>query len=195
MKLDDKLHHMLRDLRRALSEAISESSEVSRTLRKIREEGYSLYLLVDCKREANEPEQLPAPSPRTAGGEPLPQVLPQVGHRRELTHAAHVQRLEDLLGAVRPVAQLAQRLAQSLRRHAQQVRAWVAERRRRGHANPCRVILAHGHQNSARPAEDFAPRGEAADLRQGQEIRCLSAARLRRRGGGAGAGSGRCRSI
>jgi hypothetical protein len=54
---------MLRDLRRALSEAISESSEVSRTLRKIREEGYSLYLLVDCKREANEPEALPPSSP------------------------------------------------------------------------------------------------------------------------------------
>jgi hypothetical protein len=76
LKLDDKLHHMLRDLRRALSEAISESSEVSRTLRKIREEGYSLYLLVDCKREANEVEQLaPAPtSPRTAAGEPLFQI-------------------------------------------------------------------------------------------------------------------------
>jgi hypothetical protein len=42
---------MLRDLRRALSEAISESSDVSRTLRRIREEGYSLYLLVDCKRD------------------------------------------------------------------------------------------------------------------------------------------------
>jgi len=66
---------MLRDLRRALSEAISESSEVSRTLRKIREEGYSLYLLVDCKREANEPEQLPAASPpRTPAGEPMFQI-------------------------------------------------------------------------------------------------------------------------
>ena len=53
LNLDDKLHQMLRDLRRALSEAISDSTEVSRTLRKIREEGYSLYLLVDCKREAN----------------------------------------------------------------------------------------------------------------------------------------------
>jgi hypothetical protein len=67
-RLNDKLHHMLRDLRRALSEAISESSEVSRTLRKIREEGYSLYLLVDCKREG-------------ADGEPLaltPQGTPEV---------------------------------------------------------------------------------------------------------------------
>lgn len=42
---------MLRDLRRALSDAISDSTEVSRTLRRIREEGYSLYLLVDCKRD------------------------------------------------------------------------------------------------------------------------------------------------
>jgi hypothetical protein len=74
LELDDKLHHMLRDLRRALSEAISESSEVSRTLRKIREEGYSLYLLVDCKREANEAEQLPAATPKSPTGEPLFQI-------------------------------------------------------------------------------------------------------------------------
>jgi hypothetical protein len=57
-ELDDRLHQMLKDLRRALSDAISESSEVSRTLRKIREEGYSLYLLVDCKREASDAEPL-----------------------------------------------------------------------------------------------------------------------------------------
>jgi hypothetical protein len=63
---------MLRDLRRALSEAISESSEVSRTLRKIREEGYSLYLLVDCKREGADGEPLaltpqdPAETPAAA---------------------------------------------------------------------------------------------------------------------------------
>lgn len=59
---------MLRDLRRALSEAISESSEVSRTLRKIREEGYSLYLLVDCKREPSEAEALALPASRQALG-------------------------------------------------------------------------------------------------------------------------------
>lgn len=52
---------MLRDLRRALSEAISDSSEVSRTLRRIREEGYSLYLLVDCKREAFGEDDDPLP--------------------------------------------------------------------------------------------------------------------------------------
>lgn len=68
---------MLRELRRALSDAISESSEVNRTLRKIREEGYSLYLLVDCKRDANdqEPLALTAP-PRLPSGarEPVFQI-------------------------------------------------------------------------------------------------------------------------
>lgn len=63
-KLDDKLHQMLRELRRALSEAISDSPEVNRTLRKIREEGYALYLLVDCKREADEAEALALTAPR-----------------------------------------------------------------------------------------------------------------------------------
>jgi hypothetical protein len=54
---------MLRELRRALSDAISDSSEVSRTLRRIREEGYSLYLLVDCKREAfDDDDPLPVAS-------------------------------------------------------------------------------------------------------------------------------------
>lgn len=67
---------MLRDLRRALSEAISESSDVSRTLRRIREEGYALYLLVDCKRESLDEEGFPiAPSRRLArANEPVFQI-------------------------------------------------------------------------------------------------------------------------
>src|SRR5215207_4637787 len=74
-KLDDKVHQMLRELRRALSDAISESSEVNRTLRKIREEGYSLYLLVDCKRDANEPEAVTMSTvPRLSSGEPAFQI-------------------------------------------------------------------------------------------------------------------------
>lgn len=74
-KLDDKLHQMLRELRRALSDAISESPDVSRTLRKIREEGYALYLLVDCKREINDPEALALTGPRwPTTGEPAFQI-------------------------------------------------------------------------------------------------------------------------
>jgi hypothetical protein len=58
---------MLRELRRALSDAISDSHEVSRTLRRIREEGYSLYLLVDCKREALGDDDDPLPVASRAG--------------------------------------------------------------------------------------------------------------------------------
>ncbi len=67
---------MLRELRRALSEAISESAEVNRTLRKIREEGYSLYLLVDCKRDANElePVTFATATRHSASGEPVFQI-------------------------------------------------------------------------------------------------------------------------
>lgn len=45
---------MLRDFGRVLSEAISDSSEASRKLRQIRDEGYSLYLLLDGGRESTE---------------------------------------------------------------------------------------------------------------------------------------------
>jgi hypothetical protein len=74
-ELDDKLHQMLRELRRALSEAISDSAEVNRTLRKIREEGYALYLLVDCKRESLDDEPLSLTAPRFhSGSEPVFQI-------------------------------------------------------------------------------------------------------------------------
>ena len=75
-ELDDKLHQMLRDLRRALSEAITDSPEVTRTLRRIREEGYALYLLVDCKRESLDEDPLPLTSPsfRSSSSEPAFQI-------------------------------------------------------------------------------------------------------------------------
>ena len=54
---------MLSDLRRALYEAISESAEVHQSWRQLREEGYSLSLMVDCKREDREEgESSPVPS-------------------------------------------------------------------------------------------------------------------------------------
>ena len=67
---------MLRELRRALSDAISESTEVSRSLRRIREEGYSLYLLVDCKRDGSAEESLALTAPRIASssGDPAFQI-------------------------------------------------------------------------------------------------------------------------
>ncbi|HMB54651.1 MAG TPA: hypothetical protein VKU40_15140 [Thermoanaerobaculia bacterium] len=59
--LDPILRQKLRDLGRALSAAISDSGEASRRLNELRDEGYSLYLLVDGS-ESSEP---------THGGEPL----------------------------------------------------------------------------------------------------------------------------
>jgi hypothetical protein len=70
--LDENLRQMLRDLGRALSHAISESPEVGETLRRIESEGYSLHLVLDCKRDGESSIAAPAPSPRPrAGGEPV----------------------------------------------------------------------------------------------------------------------------
>ena len=72
MKLDQGMRQMLRDFGRALSEAISESSEATEKLREIRDRGYSLYLLLDGARaerlEARpaapaEPERRRLPAP------------------------------------------------------------------------------------------------------------------------------------
>lgn len=49
--LNERLQSMLSEFRKALYEAISDSTDVHRTWRQLREEGYSLYLLVDCKRQ------------------------------------------------------------------------------------------------------------------------------------------------
>ncbi|HZI63633.1 MAG TPA: hypothetical protein VFE44_02570 [Thermoanaerobaculia bacterium] len=69
------MRQMLRDLGRALSEAISESPEVGRTLRRLRSEGYTLHLVLDCKRrgeageavDGDEASRALAPTP---AGEP-----------------------------------------------------------------------------------------------------------------------------
>lgn len=48
---NDRLQAMLSEFRRALYDAISDSTDVHRTWRQLRDEGYSLFLLVDCKRQ------------------------------------------------------------------------------------------------------------------------------------------------
>lgn len=60
-RLDPILRQKLRDLGRALSAAISDSSEAARRLSELRDEGYSLYLLVDGGEAAVQEH----------GGEPL----------------------------------------------------------------------------------------------------------------------------
>jgi hypothetical protein len=68
--LDERLQQMLSELRRALYEAISDSSEVHRTWQQLREEGYSLYLVVDCKREEGEDDVEPLPRSRSKRARP-----------------------------------------------------------------------------------------------------------------------------
>lgn len=67
--LDEKLRSMLRELSRALSSAIADSDEVGASIRRIRQEGYAIHLLVDCKREEAGPEVVVE-----AGSEPSPPV-------------------------------------------------------------------------------------------------------------------------
>ena len=49
--MDTRLRRKLRDFGRALSEAISDSTEATRRLNELRDEGYSLYLLLDGSGE------------------------------------------------------------------------------------------------------------------------------------------------
>jgi hypothetical protein len=42
---------MLSELRQALYDAIAESNDVHRTWRQLHEEGYSLYILLDCRQD------------------------------------------------------------------------------------------------------------------------------------------------
>ena len=49
--INERLQQMLSEFRRALYDAISDSSDVHRTWRQLRDEGYALFLLVDCKKQ------------------------------------------------------------------------------------------------------------------------------------------------
>ena len=62
--MDAKLRRKLRDFGKALSEAISDSTEATRRLNELRDEGYSLYLLLDGSGEdaADEAEARQAPT-------------------------------------------------------------------------------------------------------------------------------------
>lgn len=55
--LDTKLRQLLNELSRSLLAAISDSDDVHLQLRRIRAEGYSLSLLLDCQRESREEEK------------------------------------------------------------------------------------------------------------------------------------------
>lgn len=56
LDLDAKLRQLLRDLHGALSKALADSSDVGRSMDRIREEGWSVYIVVDRKKEDEVPE-------------------------------------------------------------------------------------------------------------------------------------------
>lgn len=81
---ETNLQSLLRDFGRALSMAIAESPEVGRTLRRIRDEGYSLQLVLDCKRERGTDPMAEAAVP-AAAADPTFQINAQdLGFLRSL---------------------------------------------------------------------------------------------------------------
>lgn len=49
--MNDEMKQLVKQLRGAVAQALTDSTEVDHALRAIREEGWSLYLVVDRKRE------------------------------------------------------------------------------------------------------------------------------------------------
>ena len=67
--MDAKLRRLLQDLRGAISKTLTESPDVERSMGRIREEGWSVYLVVDRKREDETPEGIELTADRTPSGE------------------------------------------------------------------------------------------------------------------------------
>lgn len=68
--LEEKIRQMLRDLGRALSDAMAESSDVNQALQRIHEEGYSLFIFLERKDDPTDGSGSPAPSEREGSEEP-----------------------------------------------------------------------------------------------------------------------------
>lgn len=68
-----KIKVLLEDLGRALLGAISESASVSRSLKRLSEEGYTLHVLLDCRPHDERPAAArPAAAEVATGGLPPP---------------------------------------------------------------------------------------------------------------------------
>ncbi|MEE8277562.1 MAG: hypothetical protein V3R89_02435 [Thermoanaerobaculia bacterium] len=71
LNLNSKLRQLLQDLRGALAKALSESTDVNRSMNRIRDEGWSLYLVVDRKKEDETPEAFELTTGRPAPRDPV----------------------------------------------------------------------------------------------------------------------------
>ena len=67
--MNDRMKQMVEDLRGAVAQALSDSAEVDKALRTIREQGWSLYLVVDRKHKGEALEAYEIGSERSAPGE------------------------------------------------------------------------------------------------------------------------------
>jgi hypothetical protein len=67
--MDERRLALLRDLERALLEALSESADVHRTLERMHSEGYTLQLYLDCRPEGEAASSPPVE--RRSAGEPV----------------------------------------------------------------------------------------------------------------------------
>ncbi len=65
------IRRLLGDLRRSLSHVFSESPEVNRVLHRIRDQGWSLYLVIDKTESQGEPNAFELPS-RLPAADPDP---------------------------------------------------------------------------------------------------------------------------
>ena len=61
-----RIRRLLSDLRHSLSKVFSDSPEVNRVLHRIRDQGWSLYLVIDKSASENGPNAFEIPSQRTA---------------------------------------------------------------------------------------------------------------------------------
>ena len=68
--LDAKLRRLLQDLKGALTEALVDSKDVTRSMDQIRDEGWSVYLVIDRKREDETPEGIELTSEDSEGVAP-----------------------------------------------------------------------------------------------------------------------------
>jgi hypothetical protein len=62
--MDSRLRQLVHDLRCAVSHALGDSEDVGRVLQTIRQQGWSLYLVVDRKRDGEPIETYEVESPQ-----------------------------------------------------------------------------------------------------------------------------------
>ena len=81
--MDERRRTFMRELERALLEAISESAEVHRTLHRMHREGYTLQLFLDCQPAAAPDSTAAGPAP-DSGSDPSDTLVPaRAGTRAE----------------------------------------------------------------------------------------------------------------